>query len=370
MQTHKTVVLVIDGLFSNEGDESFIKNLPGFKQFAAVSPVHRLAVVPQLETSEALLLGMSPDKGQLRQGPLTVAALGADPPEKSTHFHLSLLSLVDDVPTPVEGRLSSADEDTIIKVLSQLNTKLLTLVRGEQYDHGLVWERLAEMRSCPVLQIDGRKYTRLLPEGDGENQILRFIDDSINILCALELNQRRTDNGLLPVSIAWPWGNGVRLPLPNLSLRYGEPIWVESSSMRLQGLSRLVGLRHGRRSDVGYGLQTRLEWISKVVDARGASVLYLTVPRDLRAGELWEELDWFLREVDSKLLDPLLEWARDGHHRLTLIGPNWEPGGHGLWGTFDLKAGDGHYPFDERTLDEPKAAVTDLWEVVRTSLSS
>ena len=296
MQTHKTVVLVIEGLLSPLGEESFLKGRPGFTQFASVSTVGRIAPVPEVEAPEALWLGMSPLEGQLRQGPLTVAALGVDPPERSTHFHLNLLSLEGTTLGSVTGRISRADEETLWTELTRLNTKLLTLVRGEQVDHGLVWERLTEMRTVGASEVLGKSHSEHLPEGDGENQIRRFVDDSVNLLSELELNARRIDSGLSPISIAWPWGNGVRIPLKNMSLVYGEPIWVESASLRLQGLSRLVGLRHGRRSDVGTGLQTRLEWMASAVNSRGATIEVVSVPAELRRAEMWEELGWFARE--------------------------------------------------------------------------
>src|SRR5436309_2660365 len=92
----RTLVIVPELL----GEPSILRQkLPTLERIAEVGRLFKLAATPSVETPEALYLGLNPEQGQLRQGPLTVSALGADPPPRSTHFHLSLMSFRDGTAT-------------------------------------------------------------------------------------------------------------------------------------------------------------------------------------------------------------------------------------------------------------------------------
>src|SRR5579864_8245995 len=106
---------------------------------AELGRLFRVTALPLVETPEALYLGMRPEEGQLRQGPLTVAALGADPPDRSTHFHLSLMSFDDGIARLPKVDIASEEQQKVIELTKKLNTKTLTIVEGEGLDHGLVW---------------------------------------------------------------------------------------------------------------------------------------------------------------------------------------------------------------------------------------
>ena len=90
------MLIILDGILGSPESDSLIRRVEGFQRLGEVSSLTRLSI-PECETPEAMLLGLAPEEGQLRQGPLTVSALGWDPPERSLHFHLSLLSLQDTI---------------------------------------------------------------------------------------------------------------------------------------------------------------------------------------------------------------------------------------------------------------------------------
>lgn len=302
----------------------------------------------------------------MRQGPLTVSALGADPPERSTHFHVSLLGLVDgDVAGPPEV-VPQGDLDAIIQHAKKLNTRTLTFLSGENLDHALVWEGVGDLQTEPADEVIGQPMKPHRPEGDAEKELRRFIDDSVNLLSELELNERRMDEGLPPLNLLWPWGHGVRRPVPNLILKRGERAQVESASMRLAGLARLVGYRHGDRRAVGKGTGTRLEHLVDQAMAHDLTILLIEAPGQLRREGLIEELHWFVREMDGRLLKPLYDSALRGTGRFALIAPGE---GSGLTLQFEsAPAGNNRYPFDERALEERALTQTDAWTAIEEAL--
>ncbi|RYG36094.1 hypothetical protein EON81_10785 [bacterium] len=188
---------------------------------------------------EAAYLGYRPDEGQLAPGPLMVSALKADPPERSTHFHLALLSVDSD------GVVSRTTGELEPGVLEKLRTRTLVPIKGHGQNHALVWEDIGVVRAATPRELFGKSFGECLPEGDNERGLRRLIDDSFNLLAETDTNRRLRDAGKAPANLLWPWGAGLRLPVPDLSLRRLASARASSQSWRLAGLSRLAGYRHG-----------------------------------------------------------------------------------------------------------------------------
>ena len=122
------MLIILDGILGSPESDSLIRRVEGFQRLGEVSSLTRLSI-PECETIEAMLLGLAPEEGQLRQGPLTVSALGWDPPERSLHFHLSLLSLQDAILAPKQ-QLTPEEFAVIKSKLDVLKTKKLTTLVG------------------------------------------------------------------------------------------------------------------------------------------------------------------------------------------------------------------------------------------------
>lgn len=352
------MLIILDGILGSPESDSLIRKVQGFQRFGEVSSLTRLTI-PECETPEAMLLGLAPEEGQLRQGPLTVSALGWDPPERSLHFHLSLLSLSESVTVPKQQL--TPQEFTIIKSkLSVLNTKRLTTLVGQQFDHGLVWERMAEIRTCAPTQIDS--LAESIPQGDGDAELRRLIDDSVNILHEEEFNLRRIDNGLDPINLVWPWGHGYRLTVPNLALRFGFPYRYESASFRLAGLVRLAGFKHGEIGRFGTGLQTDFQ---KIPYDPG-TIVHLDPWVRMREREEFEEAEYLAAKCGEHLIGRLLDYVLEHRLELRLL---LLSSTNGLGACFSATPHESIFPFDDRSLDEPRVPGEQLHEYVRRALA-
>lgn len=360
----RLVLILPDLLVEGEDPSPLRQNLPALTRMAEEGSVLKITQPPVAETPEAFWLGMGPNEGQMRQGPLTVSALGADPPERSIHFHLSLMSFLDGIAHEVPGKIPDDDLATILDLAPHLNTKTLTLVSGIQADHGLVWEDLGELFTLPARDLDGKPIAGSLPNGDGDVRLRRYIDDSINLLTEQEFNVIRFEAGLPMLNLLWPWGNGTREPVPNLLLKRGERAVVLSSSLRLSGLARLAGYRHGEYALVGNAMNAKLEEIGKRVrEASGPVIVVMDPITRLRELERIEELHWLISEIDRRLLTPLIEDSELNPTRITIVaGPlalTWDSKIHVPNGV----------PFDERALEERRLGDAQIWELVERVIS-
>lgn len=354
------MLIIVPGLV---GEPSILRQkLPTLERIAELGSLFRLQPVPQVETPEAIYLGLRPNEGQLRQGPLTISALGADPPPRSTHFHLSLMSFADGVARQIKVEVAPEEQRRVMDLAKKLNTKLLTVVEGEGLDHGLVWESVGDFHTTSAMEVDGKPIRGHLPEGDNEVPLRRFIDDSINLLSELELNERRLDEDLPPLNLLWPWGHGVRESVPNLALRRGDPALVMSGSLRLQGLSRLAGYRHSNRFEFGRGTNTRLGKIVAAAVREPVTIAVIDAVADFRTKSQLEEAEWFGKELDQALVKPLFEEALLGPTRITILSPSSSTGLGAAFETRDSNANS--IPFDERALEERTIPTRNLWESV------
>ena len=368
-QPSTRTTLVLPRMLASEVEDSPLRQrLPTLLRLAEQGSVSRLAALPDAETPEVMLLGMDPTLGQMRQGPLTVSALGADPPERSTHFHLSLMSLHEGIAARVGVRIPADEQAKILELGKRLNTPLLTSVAGDQTDHGLVWEAFGDLETTPASEIEGQDPQTHFPAGDGDRLLRRFIDDSVNLLSEQEFNVRRAEAGLPTLNLLWPWGHGVRLPMPNLALRRGEPAMVLSGGLRLAGLARLVGYRNGDRSLLGNGLNAKWEVIlDRVRQWNGPTLVVVDAFEGLSDAGKTEEMHWLLREIDKRFLEPLMDASLLNPTRLTILATG-KAGGLALrWDSTLPK--NGVDPFDERAFEESRLPEYQLWEAAAMGFS-
>jgi 2,3-bisphosphoglycerate-independent phosphoglycerate mutase len=359
----RRVNIVLPGLVGANEDGSVLLEPSGL--LAAIvgeGRVVRLAPMLPAVCPEAAFLGLDPAAHPIAQGPLTVAALGAAPPETSVHFHLSLCSVDEDGrlqdPGPVEGLRE------VMGAAQRLNSRALTPLEGEGRDHALVWEEgSTELETTPIVSALGGGLFSQLPRGEGEDLLRKFVDDSVNLLGELESNHVRREEGLPPLNCLWPWGQGFRPRLPNLPLRRGDVAFVESGSLRLLGLCRLVGYGHGDRHRFGTGLKTDFSVVRDTALGHRVSLALVEATVEMRKHGRLDEIAYTLQQLESEVLAPLFAMrAREPFElRIASAGDSM---GLGLLYRSD-RPGQGALPFDERVLDDGRAPFLPVWEFLR-----
>ncbi len=369
----RRLILIIPDWLAPLGGESVLRQpLPGLHRLTEVGQIAKLNPIHETTVPEAAFLGMNPYEIHLSQGALMVSALGFDPPERSVHFHLSLMSLDgNSVLHRLKHTVTPELSKEIMTLLKPINAPSLIVLPGMGEDHALVWEDGSIDLGClSPSEAAGKPYKQALPDGDGDTYLRRLIDDSVNILAEQEFNQRRIDQELEPINIVWPWGPGFRMPVPNLLIKTG-PVHVESPSLRLKGLAQMARYRHGNIGSFGQGTAVRLESLLASTKEHACSILLLPNIGEFQSAGSLEELDWLTREIDRRLIVPLMEEMATGELQLTLLSPRIDPtlGYQGLMLRAEShRSGQNVYPFDERSLEERSIPAVDLWEAVEDGI--
>ncbi len=354
-------VVILEGAL---GDESVLRNR--FKALEESGDVYRLSPFPPLETPEALYLGMHPSEGQMSQGPLTVAGLGADPPDRSTQFAVTPLSLIANQLTwHPEEPLAVEELNTIHKVAERLNAKRFTYVKGKGREGGLVWEELHGLQCERPSELGEKALNEVLPVGEKDEILRRWIDDSINLLFEEDFNRRRIDAGKVPFNVLWPWGPGMRFRVPQLTIMRGQPAMVMGSTLRLAGLSRLVGYRSADPDSFPTGVNTPFVKFLDHGAKWGRGVIVLSEPGQFRRPDQLEQLDWWMDTFSRKFALNYIEEA-EAEDELLVVAL-----GTGLGLALHWRKGENlgsGQPFDERVLEDRRLPVRDLHDVVDAML--
>ena len=360
------VILVLPEILEPGVDETPLRErLPNLAKLRNRGTLRRLGATQHAENE---WLGLPPETPSPSQGVLVVSALKVDPPPRSVHFQLSLLSLVDGNLNPISYKIPPEILDFVWSMAERLRAKDLTPVQGWDRTHGLVWENGSdEMRCLGETEISGKPLAECLPEGDGDRMLRRFIDDSINLLFEAEFNQRRVDDGLPPINVLWPWGPGFRPVMPNRLLETG-PVKVVSPSMRLAGLARLINWVHPNWRQFGEGTALSLDLVWAEAQSTMPTILVLPQFAEWDRIERKEERHWFANELDLRLLGPIEASVQKDNLAFSLLMPSST--GHGLWLDVGPTLGDGtSIPCDERALDERSLISVAVWSAVEASLS-
>ncbi len=108
----------------------------------------------------------------------------------------------------------------------------------------LVWKgaRDLEVRTVPPYEVAGKKRAACLPKGAGAATLRKVIERGVAILAAHDVNELRRELGENAASLAWPWGPGVSVPLPDFTTRTGAEAHAVGVQPTFVGAARLQGI--------------------------------------------------------------------------------------------------------------------------------
>lgn len=352
----KRTILHLPGLL---GGDSFLPTGGAWAELASRSKIWRIKP-PGPGLQEAALVGLEPESVSLAPGPLRVAAIGLNTPPRSVHFCLDFLSF----DGAYLGQTGSISDPVLIQLwplMERLSTPRFTLWWKEMAEHVAIWENGSlDLGTTPPDEALGKSLGQVLPEGDGEVMLRRFIDDSANLLHDHDLNKQREDEGLAPISMLWPWGQGMRGSLPNRGLRFGQAVQIESHRSSVRGLARLVGFASGFPLGALRPLNPEFRVVAALQGTKLVDLPTFELCRE--AGRLDYAEEVFQAFVEH-LVEPALIVDPDKPRTLTILAP--QKNGEGLALFYDTERQEtSSIPMDERALGEARLPVHTLCECV------
>lgn len=202
-------------------------------------------IYPGSDVANMALLGYDPRKYYSGRGPVEAAAMGIPLDERDAAFRCSLVATDGEVMLDYSaGHISTEDARPLVLLAAEkLGTSRLHLYPGVGYRHILVWkEGPVDLRTHAPHENMGKRLQEILPEGEGESALRRFIWDSLELLDSHPFNRKRRDEGLPPANLLWPWGQGRAVRLPSFFAMHGITGAAVAGVDVVRGLARIVGL--------------------------------------------------------------------------------------------------------------------------------
>ena len=207
-----------------------------------VTPVE---MYPGSDVANMALLGYDPKQYYTGRGPVEAAAMGLPMDARDVAFRCSLITT--DGTTLLDyssGHIKTEEAIPIIELANQkLCTRAQTLFPGVSYRHIMRWtDGPTELKTAPPHESMGLPLTEIYPQGDRDDKIRAFIEDSINLLDDLPFNKQRRAEGKSPANTLWPWSPGRMPQLPSFLKKRGMTGAVISAVDVVRGLGKLSGL--------------------------------------------------------------------------------------------------------------------------------
>lgn len=220
---------------------------------------------PGSDTANLSVLGYNPVKYYTGRSPLEALGGGVHMEPSDVSFRCSLVTLSEQEERYEDKRMldhSCGDihtEDSVV-LLNALREGLrregCEFYAGVSYRHLLVCKNGKNVETTPPHDILTQRIGAYFPE---DEELLRMMKKSYEILSSHPLNRMRREEGLPPANSAWFWGGGTVPSLDSFEEKTGKKGVMISAVDLLKGIAEGAGMRNLSVEGANGGLDTNYE---------------------------------------------------------------------------------------------------------------
>jgi 2,3-bisphosphoglycerate-independent phosphoglycerate mutase len=224
---------------------------PNMDKIAASGIVGRVQTVPEglppgSDVANMSLMGYDAKKYYQGRASIEAASMGVNLESDALALRCNLVTLHDGLMADYSaGHIETGDSRELVELLQrELGDDRIRFYPGVSYRHLLVMRNVSEgkLDCTPPHDISGKPWLEYIPRGSGSGELISIMDKARLILKNAGANKRRTENGKLPATDIWLWGQGRSISLPTMKQRFSLMGSVISAVDLVQGLGVLAGL--------------------------------------------------------------------------------------------------------------------------------
>lgn len=317
-------------------------HIPGMDRAALTGCVGRAVTVPESlppgsDVGTMSLFGYDPLKFHTGRAPIEAAAQGITLSPGDWAIRCNLVTVNDGcMESFTAHQVPSSDGRELIELLQ----KELCGDRSWKFHAGVSYRNLLlyrsretdapfsrETTSTPPHDITDQPVAKHLPDGPGADALRELMARSEELFADCDVNRRRQERGLAPVTGIWLWGLGQRPNLQPFAERYGQRGAVITAVDLLRGLGRLVGMQiidvPGATGylDTDYAAKGRAAIDVLQSEADFVVVHVEATDEASHEGDAAAKVE-ALQQIDLHIVQPLHAWLEEqGEYRL-LITPD------------------------------------------------
>lgn len=203
-------------------------------------------MLPGSDVTNMGILGYDPHEFYTGRGAIEAASLQIPVETSDAVFRTNLVSTDGELMLDSSAdHISTEEARELIGIINdKLHTNVIGFYPGVSYRHIMVWRGGSDNVHCTApYKFHGKPWREHLPQGDGDQKLIRLIEDSYEILDSHPINRRRRDEGHLPANMIWFWGESHLPQIPSFLTRFGKAGAVVAAVDLIRGLGRMVGLK-------------------------------------------------------------------------------------------------------------------------------
>jgi 2,3-bisphosphoglycerate-independent phosphoglycerate mutase len=231
--------------------------IPAMDALATAGVVGRANHVPAAlpagsDVANLSLLGYNPNQYFTGRAPLEAAAQGIQLAAGDCAIRCNLVTVEDQTMRDFTADHISSEEaaELLATLQAQLGGANLEFVPGVSYRNLLIYRSqgeaapfTADTRATPPHDLTDKSVLDDYPRGPGSALLNQLMTESIAIFADHPVNVRRRQQGHLPATNVWLWGQGSAPRVPPFAEVYGKSGAMITAVDLLRGLAKLIGWR-------------------------------------------------------------------------------------------------------------------------------
>ncbi len=281
---------------------------------------------PGSDVANLSVMGYDPERFYTGRAPIEAASMGVELGEKDIAFRCNLVTIENGVMKDYSaGHISNEEAAQIIESLQkELGDERFSFYPGVSYRHLMVWRGgPKEMECIPPHDISDQEVENHLPRGEGSQELRDLMEKAKEILANHPVNKARIAEGKNPANSVWFWGQGPRPWLPAFQERFGLSGGVISAVDLVKGIGVLAGLTPisvpGATGYIDTNYQGKVEAAIELLKEHQFVYIHIEAPDEAGHQGSVETKIRAIEDVDSKVVAPLVEWAKRCDHRVRIL---------------------------------------------------
>ena len=389
----KYLVILTDGMADypcpeiNQSTPLMHAHTPNMDALAHTSQIGLVKSVPDglkpgSDVANLSIMGYDPQQYYTGRSPLEAVSMGVAMTPQDLSLRCNLVTLSDESEyfnkTMLDysaGEISSAEATELIQAIEEnMGTEMFHFYAGISYRHLLLWQNGLghKLQLTAPHDISGQQISNFLPQGDGADQLLTFMQQSFEILAKHPINQKRIAAGKPPANSIWLWGEGSVPLLPNFQEKYQLSGAVVAAVDLIKGIGQCAGMEVLEVEGATGGIHTNFAGkIEAALQAlkKGTDYVFVHIESADEAGHqgVLETKIWSIEQIDQLVIGRIREALADFDELKVLITPDHPTPVHLKTHVSDpvpfmvFEANHPYQPDENRVYDEATAKASGLF---------
>jgi len=273
---------------------------------------------PGSDTANLSVLGYDPQKYYSGRSPLEALSIGVPMKDTDIALRCNIVTLSeDDVPfeekTIIDHSSSeiSTEDSTVLlnAVRKEIETEEYKFYAGTSYRHCLIWDKGQVIDLTQPHDVLTQVIGQYLPQ---DQNLLRMMKKSYEILVNHPINIERKKQGLNPANCCWFWGAGTKPLLSSFEEKTGKKGMMISAVDLLKGIAVGAGMGVFVVEGANGGLHTNYEgktqaaYKALVQDGYDFVYIHVEAPDEMGHQGSVEKKVQAIAYLDSRVIAPLI----------------------------------------------------------------